>query len=285
MTTVTDGSPAAIKAPVRKIRRRRFRHLDGLISFAILIVGLTVWQVSVVYFKVPGFVFPAPLEVASWVVRGFSVPVTSNASFLMHLGITAYEAAIGFVVGCVVGVCLGFTLAHNSRAERIVYPYIQAFNALPKIAIAPLMVVWLGFGLEPKIWMAAILVFFPMLVNAMAGYHSVDPDRIDLARACSATRAQIFWKIIVPSSMPFLFAGLHMASVLAVLGAIVGEFVGARAGLGMLLLQYNNNMQVGGVFAVLIVLGAIGYGLNVVLQQLEARICFWARRTKSFRPN
>jgi len=284
MTVLTEDRAASAPRTARR-RRRNFRQLDALISFAILVVALVSWQLSVVFFKIPAFVFPAPLEVAAWLIRGFSVPIGNNASFVTHLGVTAYEAATGFVAGCVIGVGLGFLLAHNARAERIVYPYIQAFNALPKIAIAPLMVVWLGFGLEPKIWMAAILVFFPMLVNSMAGYHSVEPDRIDLARACGATKAQIFWKIIVPSSMPFIFAGLHMASVLAVLGAIVGEFVGARAGLGMLLLQYNNNMQVGGVFAVLIVLGAIGFGLNVIMQRLEAKVCFWARRQKSFGAN
>lgn len=222
------------------------------------------------------------MEVLRWLVRGFSEPYSSPGSYWPHLVVTLMESLIGFVGGVVVGVLCGFGLAHWPTAERVFYPYIQAFNALPKIAIAPLMVVWLGFGYEPKIWMAGILVFFPMMVNSMAGYHSVEPDRIDLARACSATRGQIFWKIIVPSSLPFIFAGLHMATVLAVLGAIVGEFVGATSGLGMLLLQYNNNMQMGGVFAILFVLGSIGYVLNILMQWLEAKYCFWARRQKNF---
>jgi NitT/TauT family transport system permease protein len=162
------------------------------------------------------------------------------------------------------------------------YPYIQAFNALPKVAIAPLMIVWLGYGLEPKIMMAAILVFFPMLVNCIAGYHSVDPDRIDLARSCNASNFQIFKKIIIPSALPFIFAGLHMAVVLAMLGAIVGEFVGATSGLGVLLLQYNNNLQVGGVFAILVVLGAVGFILSVLVQKIESHFCFWSKREKNF---
>lgn len=259
-----------------------FKSTEKLISFAILIVGIALWQLITVVFDVPSIIVPSPLEVSRWLVRGFSEPYSSASSYWPHLAVTLMESLIGFVGGVVVGVLCGFSLAHWPVAERIFYPYIQAFNALPKIAIAPLMVVWLGFGYEPKIWMAGILVFFPMMVNSMAGYHSVEPDRIDLARACSASRGQIFWKIIVPSSMPFIFAGLHMATVLAVLGAIVGEFVGASSGLGMLLLQYNNNMQMGGVFAILFVLGAIGYGLNVLMQWLEAKHCFWARRQKNF---
>lgn len=278
----TDRDATLFQAtrPMRIVRR--FAGSDGTISLAILVVLLVSWQAAVSLLEVPAFILPAPTEVLAWLVRGFTAMPGDPLSFWPHLGVTLYEAGVGFIAGVIVGVLLGFALAHWPRAERIFYPYIQAFNGLPKIAIAPLMVVWLGFGLEPKIWMAAVLVFFPMMINAMAGYHSVDPDRIDLARACNASRTQIFFKIIVPSSLPFLFAGLHMASVLAILGAIVGEFVGATQGLGMLLLQYNNNMQMGGVFALLIVLGALGYGLNLLMQLAEQKYCFWARRSKNF---
>lgn len=268
--------------PARARKRWTAKGVDQLASLAVLVIVLAVWQLAVRLFAVPAIIFPAPTEVLEWLTQGFSAPVTSPASFWYHLGVTAIEAFFGFMLGCLSGSILGFALAHWSRAGRILYPYIQAFNALPKVAIAPLMIVWLGYGFEPKIVMAAILVFFPMLVNCMAGYHSVDPDRIDLARSCNASNFQIFSKIILPSSLPFVFAGLHMAVVLAMLGAIVGEFVGATAGLGVLLLQYNNNLQVGGVFAVLIVLGAAGFLLSIFVQRLEARFCFWARRAKNF---
>lgn len=277
--------PELVVAPAQKPGFRMpglIKSVDSAISLGILVVAIVLWQGATMLFKIPSFVLPSPWEVCQWLYRGFTEPWSSNASFWPHLAVTAYESVIGFVGGVITGVLCGFALAHWPRAERVFYPYIQAFNALPKIAIAPLMVVWLGFGFAPKIWMAGILVFFPMMVNSMAGYHSVEPERIDLARACNASNAQIFWKIVVPSSLPFIFAGLHMATVLAVLGAIVGEFVGASEGLGMLLLQYNNNMQVGGVFAILIVLGAIGYGLNVLMQWLENKYCFWARRQKNF---
>ena len=282
MTASTKSAPTVAKAKTPAKSSWYKISPEGMVSLLILFLILGSWQASTSLLDIPSFILPSPYEVCQWLYRGFTEPWSSSASFWPHLWITAYESFVGFIGGVILGVACGFSLAHWPRAEKVFYPYIQAFNALPKIAVAPLMVVWLGFGLEPKIWMAGILVFFPMLVNSMAGYHSVDPDRIDLARACSATRLQIFFKIIVPSSLPFIFAGLHMGTVLAVLGAIVGEFVGATQGLGMLLLQYNNNMQVGGVFAILIILGAVGYGLNILMQSLEMKYCFWARRKKNF---
>lgn len=268
-------------------RKGVFRRIFDVVpervaSVILLVILLAVWQGAVVGFGVSPLVMPSPLEVFDWLIRGFTEPLSSTASFWFHLGVTAWESLLGFVLGCLTGMLSGFALAHWAKTGRILYPYIQAFNALPKIAIAPLMIVWLGYGLEPKIVMSAILVFFPMLVSCMAGYHSVDPDRIDLARVCGASSRQIFWKIILPSSMPFIFAGLHMAVVLAMLGAIVGEFVGATSGLGMLLLQYNNNLQVGGVFAILIVLGAVAFCLSVLMQYAERYFCFWSRREKNF---
>jgi len=267
--------PIAINTPVS-------RNNERIASFILLCLLLGSWQAVTWLFEIPPIIFPSPVNVLSWLIQGFSVPVTSSSSFVYNLGVTALEASIGFFLGSVAGIGGGFALAHWERAGRVMYPYIQAFNALPKVAIAPLMIVWLGYGLEPKIMMAAILVFFPMLVNCIAGYHSVDPDRIDLARSCNASNFQIFKKIIIPSALPFIFAGLHMAVVLAMLGAIVGEFVGATSGLGVLLLQYNNNLQVGGVFAILVVLGAVGFILSVLVQKVESHFCFWSKREKNF---
>jgi NitT/TauT family transport system permease protein len=255
---------------------------EPVLSFLLLLALLGGWHWSTNYLGIPSFILPKPQEVFQWLVRGFSAGFSSPQSYWFHMWVTGREAFFGFVIGSTLGIVIGMALAHWSTAERVLYPYIVAFQSVPKIAIAPLLVVWFGFGIEAKIFTAAILTFFPLLVNSISGYHSVDPDRIDLARSCNASSAQIFWKIILPSSLPFIFAGLHMGVVLAFLGALVGEFVGATAGLGMLLLQYNNNMQVGGVFAILIVLGAIGFSLNLMMRWLENHFCFWARRATGF---
>ena len=254
---------------------------DRLISFGILVGIVAVWYGATTIGKVPAYIIPAPQEVLVWLVSGFSLPVSNPASFTYHTFVTMQEAFYGFIVGSALGIAGGMALAHWASAERILYPYVVAFQALPKVAIAPLLVVWFGFGIEAKVLTVVIMTFFPLLVNSIAGYHAVEQDRIDLARACNATELQIFRMIILPSAAPFIFAGLHMAAVISLLAAIVGEFVGAQAGLGLLLLQYNNSMQTGGVFAILVILGAIGFLLNYLMQFLESRFCFWVRHKKN----
>jgi NitT/TauT family transport system permease protein len=176
---------------------------------------------------------------------------------------------------------LGFALSHWPLLGRSWYPYIVGFQSLPKVALAPLMVVWFGFGLEGKVFITAIITFFPVLINTMAGYQSVEPERIELARSCNASEWHLLSKIILPSCLPFLFAGLSVASVLAILGAVVGEFVGASAGLGMLLMQYDAQMQLAPLFAVIVLLALIGYLMNTAVGILERRYCFWAQRANA----
>ena len=191
---------------------------------------------------------------------------------------TLWEATLGFALGSLLGGALGFALCQWRLLGSVSYPYIVAFQSLPKVALAPLMVVWFGFGLDGKIVITAVIAFFPVLVNVMAGRQSIEPERIELARSCRASEWRLFTKIIFPSCLPYLFAGLSTASVLAVLGAIVGEFVGASAGLGMLLMQYNQSLELAPLFAVIIILGVIGCAMNYAVAALERRYCDWARR-------
>ncbi len=247
---------------------------ERLMSLAIFIAIMATWWAVTNLGNVPAYVVPKPQAVWQWLVVGATVPLSHSSSLWYHTGVTMWEALLGFIVGSVLGIVMGFSLARWSAAERVLYPYVVAFQALPKIAIAPLFVVWFGFGIEGKVLIVVIMTFFPLLVNSIAGYHAVEEERIDLARVCNASEFQIFWHIILPSAAPFIFAGLHMAAVISLLAAIVGEFVGARAGLGLLLLQYNNSMQMGGVFAILSILGAIGFMLNFAMQKLEALLSY-----------
>jgi NitT/TauT family transport system permease protein len=282
MTDMTlDGAiPAEADDAERPVGPRFW--LERLISLGILVTILAAWYAVTAAKFVAPYILPPPGEVLAWLIDGFSMPISNEASLWYHLLITAQESFYGFAIGSILGIVVGMALAHWSPAERILYPYVVAFQALPKIAIAPLLVVWCGFGIEAKVITAAFLCFFPLLVNSIAGYHSVEPERIDLLRAANASPLQIFRMVILPSAMPFIFAGLHMSAVISILGAIVGEFVGARAGLGLLLLQYNNSMQMGGVFSILVVLGVVGFVLNSVMKWAEHRICFWSRREKHF---
>ncbi len=167
-------------------------------------------------------------------------------------------------------VCSASLLSHWPLLGKSWYPYIVGFQSLPKVALAPLMVVWFGFGLEGKVFITAIITFFPVLVNMMAGYQAVEPERIELARSCNASEWHLLTKIIIPSCLPFLFAGLGVASVLSILGAVVGEFVGASAGLGMLLMQYDQAMEIAPLFAVILLLAVIGFLMNYAVASRRA---------------
>jgi NitT/TauT family transport system permease protein len=270
-----DGAPGWLKRAVDAARR--YPHI--LISPAVLLALIALWALATHRFGVPSYILPSPDDVLRSVIFGFSRGMLDPSSYWYHAGITIWEAVLGFFLGSALGAVLGIGLCHWTILGRVSYPYIVAFQSLPKVALAPLMVVWFGFGLDGKVFITAVITFFPVLANMMAGYQSVEPERIELARSCQASDWQLLMKIILPSSLPFLFAGLSTASVLAILGAIVGEFVGARAGLGMLLMQYNQSLETAPMFAVIIILGVIGCLMSYAVSMLERHYCFWLHRS------
>ena len=189
---------------------------------------------------------------------------------LLHTGITSLEVAAGFALGAALGAAIGFVLGLAPRAELILSPYILALQIAPKVAFAPLFVMWLGFTVYPKILVAVLIVFFPVMVNVLSAVRTIDPDLVNLARSFSATRWQIFRMIEVPAAMPSLFAGLRIASTLAVIGVVVGELVGGNKGLGYLLVFGEGQGNTAMVFVSIIFLTAIGivaYGLVVLAER------------------
>jgi NitT/TauT family transport system permease protein len=255
-------------------------HPEYVLAPGLLVLLLASWHLAATRLQLPEFILPAPAKVWQALVSGLSRSPTDPGGLLFHAGITASEALLGFLIGSSAGTTTGMMIAHFRLAERVLYPYIIAIQSLPKIAIAPLFVIWFGFGMEPKVLVTSVITFFPLLVNAIAGYQSVDPDRLDLARSCNATEWQIFAKIRLPSALPFIFAGLNMAGVLCILGAIVGEFVGAQAGLGVLILQNNFSMNIASTYAIFVILAAMGLTMNLGMRALERRFCFWAQRSR-----
>jgi NitT/TauT family transport system permease protein len=231
MTTHTaDMLRIAPSNPASQSRRSIVRRYPQLtISPTILAALLAAWWLASNVLGAPAYILPPPQEVLQAAVQGLSRAPWDRAGYWYHAGITVWEALAGFVIGSGLGAFLGLVLSHWPLVGRSCYPYIVGFQSLPKVALAPLMVVWFGFGLEGKVLITAIITFFPVLVNTMAGYHSVEPERIELARSCNASERHLLTKIVIPSCLPFLFAGLGVASVLSILGAVVGEFVGARA--------------------------------------------------------
>ena len=235
-----------------------------------LFVGLVGgWELAVRLFEIPKIVLPAPSAVALALWNGM------QGDFLKHFGITFYETIAGFVLGSATGLVLGALISQFRLLERTLYPYIVAFQTLPKVAIAPIIVIWFGYGVTSKIVITATIAFFPLLANTIVGLRSAPQEQIELMVAFPATRWQVFRLARLPQALPYIFVGLDVAIVLSVIGAIVGEFVGAQAGLGYLILQKNFNMDMAGVFAILIVLSGMGIGLHLLVNAIQRRVVFW----------
>ena len=238
----------------------------------LLLIGgvLLVWEGLVRLFAVPAFILPAPAAIFMALYRGFS-----STLYFDHMWITLFETLMGFVLGTVLAFALGIAVALSRRVEYFLYPFIVMFQAMPKVALAPLIIIWFGLGLTSKVVSAALVAFFPLMVNTIVGLRSADEDRINLMRSLAATRWQIFWMLQLPNAMPYIFAGLEIAMIFALIGAIVAEFVGAQAGLGMLMQSMNFTMDVAGQFSVLLILSAVGLLLNGIVNEVRRRVLFW----------
>ena len=240
------------------------------ITLAIFVGTLVLWEAVVRAFGIPIFILPPPSQVGLALWRGVSSGVYVN-----HLGYTLLETLLGFVVGSLLGFFLGTAVAMNRWVEFFLYPYIVMFQSLPKVALAPLIVVWFGLGLTSKVINAALVAFFPLLVNTMVGLKSADEERVSLMRSLAASDGQIFWMLRLPNALPFVMAGLDVAMIFALIGAIVAEFVGAQRGLGMLIQSMNFNMDVSGQFSILLILSFVGLVLNRAIMLIRRRIMFW----------
>jgi len=219
---------------------------------------------------VDNFFISNPIDVgtrlAGWVGDG---------SLFLHLWATVYATVVGFFVGAVGGVVLGIWLGVSPFTSRLLSPYLNALNALPKVALAPLFVLWFGLGLESKIALAAVLVLFLVFLNTYAGVREVDQDLIDGARLMKATRTQLIGKVIIPSAMSWVFAGLKISVPYALIGAVLGEMIAANRGLGYLVQFSGSQFDSAGVFAVLIVIALLAVALNFLVEIMQHRIQQW----------
>jgi NitT/TauT family transport system permease protein len=240
------------------------------LAAGLLVFFLGGWEIIVRVFEIPIIMVPAPSDI----YHSLKDNLTS-LSFLRHFWVTFAEVIAGFGTGASVGLLLGGFIGQFRLLEKTVYPYIVAIQTVPKVAIAPIIVIWFGFGMESKIVITAMIAFFPVLANTIVGLRATPADQLELLTAYTATRWQIFVKVKVPNALPFVFVGLNVAIVLAVIGAIVGEFVGAQAGLGYLIMQRNFSMDMAGTFAILVVLSAMGITLHLIIQRVQKKIVFW----------
>ncbi|WP_127090813.1 ABC transporter permease [Aquabacter cavernae] len=248
------------------------RHL-GLITFAILMVAL---EYGLRWFQVPDYVFPQPSQIFMALVRGFAPPFLSPSQYYVNIFTTLVEALSSFVLGSLLGILAGALVVEFKGVRRLILPYVIGLQSVPKVALAPLFVVWFGFGIESKILLGVLLTFFPLLINTAAGFASVEKDRVELMASLKASRWTTFRLVKFPGALPYVFAGLEMAAVYSILGAVVGEFVGGNSGLGVLILSRNASLDIAGSLAALVLLAFMGIALQRTVAFARARILFWA---------
>lgn len=265
--------------PSRRSRAIQWHQLA--ISLGVFVFFIAAWIGAVKIFGFKSYILPMPGDVLRALWAGIAVPITDKTGFYLPLWATLSNSALGFLLGTALGLLLGSLMAEFRPIEVAIMPYVFALQSLPKVAIAPLIVIWFGFGNGSKVVVAALLTFFPMLVNSFTGIRATEPERIDLMRTLSASRLETYLLVKLPSAAPYIFAGLDMGAVYALLGTIVAEFLGAQAGMGVTITQLQSVSDVAGVFSCLIVLGVTGILIHLGMRSLERRVVHWTERSRS----
>lgn len=252
---------------------RRFRLSDvptSVASVLLLIVFLAAWEGYVRLFDVSTFLLPPPsLVIVEW-IRSLG-----TFSLWFHTGITAYETILGFVIAAAIGVALGAVLGKLPKLEQTLNPFIIATQVVPKVALVPLFVVWFGFGLAPKVIIAAVLAFFPILLNTILGIKSVDRGHREVLISVNASRWQEITQLEFPSSLPYILTGMEIGIVFAIIGAVVGEYLGGNQGLGNLAVKEMNSYNTTALFAVIIHLSLLGFIFYALLVGTRRFVIPW----------
>lgn len=247
----------------------RKRLMDLLIFFATGIFVLVLWQVAVMAFKVPKYILPTPIQVIEALFYYWPIAISQN------LGYTLTSIGIGFGITILISVPLAVAISSVSVLEKTVYPLFVVIQLIPKVALAPLFIVWFGFGITSKIVMVFLMSFFPLLVNATTGFKSLNPRLFYVARTMTNSQWKFFWTMRFPAALPDIFTGLKIAVSNATVGAIIGEFVGSNRGLGYLMLRANSDLNVAYMMASLLVLAIVGILLYKLVELIEAFAIPW----------
>ena len=252
----------------------RRRASDHAIALAIIAGGVIAWEVVCRLGLVSALVLPAPSAVAKEFV-GICREILGGGPLRIDTFVTLYESVAGFLLAFVLAFIGGTLIAEIPLLRRVMMPYLVAINAAPKIALAPLIVVWFGFGTSSKVVMAALIAFFPLLINVVSGLANVDAQKLKLMQSLAASPWMTFTKVKLPDALPSVFEGMKIAIVFAVVGAVVGEFVGAESGLGLVIKRTDYQLDVALTFAVVALLSLMGILLFYAVEWSERRVLFW----------
>jgi NitT/TauT family transport system permease protein len=250
-----------------RARRHKWVH-DAFWMLVSVAATLAIWDVAVRVFKIPGHLVPSPEQV-------FGAGMKNLSSIGAHSLWTVFAVLLGFALAAIFAVSLAIVIVLSPTMERIIYPPMVAIQSIPKIALAPLFVVWFGFGVVPKVAVAFLICFFPVVVDTIVGLRNTDPALIQLARSMGAGPRKIFLKLRLPGALPSLFGGLKVASALAVVGALTGEFIGSDTGLGYLLISASGMLNTALLFAILVVLSLLATAFFYAIEVLERFLIPW----------
>lgn len=250
-----------VTQPLKKV----LNWLSPLISF-FLIIG--IWEFLVRIFSIPEYLLPTPSAIAVDFYK-------SIGSLLFHAGVTFWEAFLGFIVANVLGVLTAIAFTHSKTLEKSLYPFAIALKTTPIVAMAPLLILWFGNGIFSKVAAAALIAFFPSIVNTIKGLKSIDTEALDLFKSISASKWQIFKKLRFPTALPYIFSALKISTSLAIVGAIVGEFVGANKGIGFVILISSYHLEIVKMFSAIIAAALTGIIFFWIVSFIEKRIIFW----------
>lgn len=251
---------------IKALLRKHYKKALTLLGFLLL------WQLVVVVFGMKVFVLPSPLTVFAHL---FSPGIASRYQWFAHIRTTLSELVISFAVTALLGVMVAVAITWSRVLRGIIMPIIALFNSLPKIALAPLFLLWFGFGILPNILIAVLIGFFPVVINTAAGLNAVEEELLDLVRYLHASTFQIFLKIRLPNSLPYIFSGLKISATLCVVGVIVGEFIASTQGLGYLIKSSQGTMDTPPMFASLLLISALGLAFFGMISLIERWLMPW----------
>ncbi|GLK82673.1 ABC transporter permease [Ancylobacter defluvii] len=247
-----------------------FSSLGGRLLIPVVYLAmLSAWEGLTLYFSVPSWVLPAPSEILAAGVE-WAPELATNAL------VTLRETVFGFLLALALSLPLAALIAFNALARRIIYPVLLGLQSIPKVALAPLVLLWFGFSEWPKIVIVVLVCFFPILVNVVAGFDAVPKSMLDMMRSLGASQHMILRRLRLPAALPALFTGCKVAITFAVIGAVIGEFVSAQSGLGYLILITTSQSQTPVAFAALLLLTVMSVALFYILEYLEKRVVTWS---------
>lgn len=252
---------------------RRVKSILGKIVGVLVVLG--IWQGAIEIFHIKKYVLPSPILVLKSL---FDPAMAAKNNWWLNIGTTTSEILLSFLVTLVAGVLLALLIAWSKPLNKLIMPVIVLLNSIPKIALAPLFLLWFGYGLKTNVFVAVLVAFFPVVINTVTGLIEIDENLLDLVGYLGATKAQIFAKIRIPNALPHLFAGIKTSATMCVTGSIVGEFIASKSGLGRLLRSAQANIDMATMFACLLLLAAIGL-LFFRLISIGEHLCMpWANR-------